>query len=294
MSSEELSNVSPVTIAEQGRSVEIAQTLQLVRKIFGSKLVELRFFDDLAVDQAVIDNNCASTLLTSNAGDPIGLLALKDLSANELGSEGEEILTLFGKSIVQQLATLERSNQLNKKQQQYHLELQQYKNELESAYEDLNQAHEELNEAFNTTMLLSRSLSRSRVKLNGFLQQAPIALGVLRHRQLKIEVANKLMLDLWGKDKTIIGMPLASGIPELVGQPYLEILDNVYTSGERYVGKAARVELYKDGRKTDSYFNFIYEPLKNERGITKAIMIVATDVSELVNRRQEPLIQTGK
>lgn len=285
MSSEELSNVSSTIIAEQGRLVVIEQTLQLIRKIFGSKLVELKFFDDLTASQAVIDSNCASTLLTDNSGDPIGLLVLKDLPVNELGNDGKEILALFGSSIVQQLTTLEKSDQLDKKQQRYDRELRQYKAELESAYEDLNLAHEELNEAFNTTMLLSRSLSRSRVKLNGFLEQAPIALGILRHRQLKIEVANNLMLDLWGKDKSIIGMPLATGIPELVGQPYLEILDNVYTSGERYVGKAAKVELHKDGRNTDCFFNFIYEPLKNERGITKAIMIVATDVTEIVNRR---------
>lgn len=291
MSSEELSNVSAVTLAKPGKPAVVEQTLLLIRKIFNSQLVELLFFEDSAFDRVFADHNLASAFLINEEGEAIGLIILRDIPATELGEKEQEILHLLAKGLVEQLARVQESDLLYKKQQQNEKELQQYKAELESAYEDLNLAHEELNEAFNTTILLSRNLSRSRTKINSFIEQAPIALGILRHRSLKIQVANKLMLDLWGKDKTIIGKPLAIGIPELEGQPFLEILDKVYCTGERYVGRAVKAVLYKAGQKTDVYFNFIYEPLKNESGVTNAIMIIATDVSEVTNRRSESLIE---
>jgi len=160
-----------------------------------------------------------------------------------------------------------------------------YKCELDLAYSDLNTAHEELSDAYNLGVLLNRNLSRMREDINFFLEQAPIAVGVLRHRRLKIEVANSLILKLWGKNKSIVGKTLAEALPELAGQPYLDILDEVYTSGNRYVGRESPVALQINGVEEVVYFNFIYEPIKNKSKVTNSIMIIATDVTSMVTEK---------
>jgi len=156
-----------------------------------------------------------------------------------------------------------------------------FKTELDLAYEDLNMAHEELNDAYNLGIILNRNLSKMRQEMKTFLEQAPVAFGILRHRRLKIEVANSLILKLWGKNQSVIGMPLSVALPELAGQGYLDILDEVYTSGNRFVGSNSPVKLEIKGVSEIVFFNFIYEPLKNESAVTNGIMIIATDATPL-------------
>lgn len=160
-----------------------------------------------------------------------------------------------------------------------------FKSELNLAHSDLNTAHEELSDAYNLGVLLNRNLSRMRDDINLFLEQAPIAFGVLKYRHLKIEVANSLILQLWGKNKSVIGKPLAEALPELAGQPYLDILDEVYTTGKRYVGRESPVSLFINGAEEVVYFNFIYEPIKNKSEVTNSIMIIATDVTSIVREK---------
>ena len=39
--------------------------------------------------------------------------------------------------------------------------------------------------------------------------------------------------ELWGKDSSVIGKPLIEAIPELEGQPFLELLQEVWRSVKR-------------------------------------------------------------
>lgn len=63
------------------------------------------------------------------------------------------------------------------------------------------------------------------------IAKAPMAIGVLNGRELVIELANPIILEVWGKTDVVIGQTLEQALPELQGQAFLEILDNVYTSG---------------------------------------------------------------
>ena len=98
-------------------------------------------------------------------------------------------------------------------------------------------------------------------------------------------MANTLILKLWGKTKSVVGKPLSLALPELAGQPYLDILDEVYITGKRYIGKELPVLLNIDGVDEVVYFNFIYEPLKNKSDVTNAIMIIANDVTSMVREK---------
>ncbi|WP_146202910.1 PAS domain-containing protein [Pedobacter paludis] len=266
---------------EKKKLETIENTILLVEKIFSGIRAEIILSAD-GVDSDW-DKNANIFLLNTESEQKIGMLILEN--STSFGDYENEIVKIISKNLVRELGTLDELREVGIEEFNQGKELERCNLELSLAYEDLSLAHEELSEAYNMTVLLNKNLSRASLKVKSFLEQAPIAFGILRHRHLKVELANSLILQLWGKDKSVIGKPLSEALPELSGQPYLQILDDVYTSGVRYVGREAKVTLTNQLKTSDFYFNFIYEPLKNERGITNAIMIIATDVTELVNNR---------
>lgn len=135
--------------------------------------------------------------------------------------------------------------------------------------------------------MLQKTISRLKTQMKGFFDEAPIAFGILRNRNLRIEVANRLILQVWGRTDAVIGQDLGVAIPELEGQPYLKILDNIFLTGERFIGKELKVSLERDGITGAAHFNFIYEPIKSKNGKVQGIMILANEVTELVNSRDE-------
>jgi len=113
--------------------------------------------------------------------------------------------------------------------------------------------------------------------------EMPIALYV--GENMIVQVANKAILQAWGKSDAVKGMPLAEALPELQGQPFLQLLKEVFTTGIAYEAKEDKVELINNGVLTTFYFDFIYKPLKDDYGKVWAILNNATDVTELVNAK---------
>lgn len=118
------------------------------------------------------------------------------------------------------------------------------------------------------------------------LANAPFAIGVLSGRELIIELANVKILEVWGKTEDVIGKPLGVGLPELKSQPFLNILDDVFTSGKPFYGKELSVFLLRDNGMEEVFFNFVYQPLQDISGKTANIMIVATEVTEEIKARK--------
>jgi PAS domain S-box-containing protein len=130
-----------------------------------------------------------------------------------------------------------------------------------------------------------RALEESEARFRSLIEEATVATCLYVGRELRIEVANDLMLSFWGKGQEVVGMKLKDAVPELEGQPFLEILDNVFTSGVAYIAKDTPAMLHKDGIPGTYYFDFTYKPLFNAQGSVYAIMNMATDVTEQVIAR---------
>lgn len=134
-----------------------------------------------------------------------------------------------------------------------------------------------------TEQVLARHrMEASEARFRSLIEEAPVATCLFVGRTLQIEVANELMLGYWGKDKTVLGKPLEEGVPELVGQPFLAILDRVFTSGETYKAQNMQAELQIDGKLGTYYFDFTYKPLFDAAGKVYAIMDMAVEVTEQV------------
>jgi PAS domain S-box-containing protein len=128
--------------------------------------------------------------------------------------------------------------------------------------------------------------SLSEAKFRSLIEEAPVATCLLVGQNMVVEVANEVMLSYWGKDASIIGLPLKEGVPELKGQPFLNILDEVFASGKTYEARNSRAELAVNGVLGTYYFDFTYKPLRNAAGEVYAIMDTAIDVTQQVIARK--------
>ena len=133
----------------------------------------------------------------------------------------------------------------------------------------------------------TKELTESESRLRSLITHAPVAIGVLKGRELLIETANAKLLQIWGRPASVIGQPLATALPELEGQPFLQILDEVFTTGTPYYSYEVPGMLENDGVLKQYYLDLLYQPILNNTGLTESIFVVATDLTLQVNARKE-------
>ncbi len=131
-----------------------------------------------------------------------------------------------------------------------------------------------------------KKAEESEARFRSLVEEALVATCLFVGRELRVEVANDAMLALWGKGPGILGMPLARALPELEGQPFLRILDDVFTTGEAFHATAAPATLVRAGVPRTYYFDFTYKPLRNAAGDVYAILEMAVEVTAQVTARR--------
>ncbi|WP_183576242.1 ATP-binding protein [Mucilaginibacter sp. X5P1] len=166
-------------------------------------------------------------------------------------------------------------------------EFQAINEELVAANEELAATNEELTETQWHLQQLVVEIEKSESRFRSLVQQAPVAICLLRGRELVFEAANDKMQFMLGKDASIIGKPFEEAVPELKGQSFFKLLDDVFTTGENYYGNETPAVINHKGQLINGYFNFIYQPIKNDDGITTAVMVVSIEVTEQVNARKK-------
>ncbi|AWH86451.1 hypothetical protein HYN59_15640 [Flavobacterium album] len=132
-----------------------------------------------------------------------------------------------------------------------------------------------------------KALTQSEERFRAMIEQAPVATCLFTGPDMRIEVANQIMIDYWGKDRSVMGKPLAEALPELKGQPFLDILDRIYATGITHSEIEAFAQLEVNGVLTDYYFDYTYKPLFDANGKVYGIMDMAVDVTDRVITQQK-------
>lgn len=116
----------------------------------------------------------------------------------------------------------------------------------------------------------------------------PAGVAVLRGPTHVYDRINDSYWQVVGK-RDILGRPVAEALPEVVGQGYIELLDEVYATGVPYVGRGTPIMIDRvgDGVPRLAHLNFAYMPIRNAEGNIHGILIHADDVSELMEGRAE-------
>ena len=144
-----------------------------------------------------------------------------------------------------------------------------------------------INMGFDVTeqVIARKKTEESETKFRSILEDAPVATCLFTGKEMIIEIANELMIGYWGKDKNVIGKALKDAVPELIEQPFLKILDEVFTTGKTYEAKNEFAQLVVNGVLGNYYFDFTYKPIRNASGDVYGIMDMAVDVTEQVIAR---------
>jgi PAS domain S-box-containing protein len=214
-----------------------------------------------------------------------------------LSSEGEVLYLLHRVEDVTDLVRLslrgeaerERTAALQSRNLAMEVEILRRSQELRVANQKLRDAVRARDESLALASQARVEAERQREWLHSLFMQAPTAIAIMRGPRYVIELANPLVCRIWGRrPEQVLDKPLFDALPEAAGQGVEELLDGVLTTGVPYVGTELPVRLARleGGAIEEVYFNFVYEPLRDARGQVWGVIVVASDVTELVRARQ--------
>ena len=131
-----------------------------------------------------------------------------------------------------------------------------------------------------------RQISETNLRL--IIHQAPVAIAILRSPDYIVEIANSKTLELWGRtEEEVMNKPILEAMFELQSQGIKALLDDVYTTGNRFSSTELPVQIFRNGKLDLRYINFSYEPFYDADGKIDGIMPVGFDVTEHVLSRQK-------
>ncbi len=151
-------------------------------------------------------------------------------------------------------------------------------------------AMEDVTDRVRSEKILIENESRSKKErklLHDFFTQAPAVLAILKGPDHVFEFANPAYRELIG-GRNPTGKTLLEAIPEIKDQGFIELLDNVYKTGETFNGKEMPVMVDKGNGKLEQIIvDFTYKAFKIDEGETRGILVFAYDVTELILSRKQ-------
>ena len=119
-------------------------------------------------------------------------------------------------------------------------------------------------------------------------EQAPAAIVIFKGPEFVFELANARALEIMGRTREeVIGRKLQEALPELSSQGYFDLIRMVYNSGEKYISEESPVTFIVNGNRKDTYVKYVFQPLKDDEGIIKGVMVLGDDVGQQVFARKQ-------
>lgn len=129
-------------------------------------------------------------------------------------------------------------------------------------------------------VLLERQRLDEMQRFQDLFEQSPSFVAALEGPEHRFYLANPAYRRLIG-DRDVVGLTVREALPELAGQGFYELLDEVYRTGEPYSGFSVPVTLQHPGEAEPQqrYLDFVYQPIRNVAGQVQAIFVQGTDVT---------------
>lgn len=129
---------------------------------------------------------------------------------------------------------------------------------------------------------------RAEAQLREVFAQAPSFLAVVRGRQHIFEYVNAAYYQLVGH-RDLVGRPVFEALPEVRGQGFEELLDNVLNTGVPFVGREVPVSIQRtpDSQPEERFVDLVYYPIRDEHGNRSGVVAHGSDVTEHVLARRE-------
>lgn len=129
-------------------------------------------------------------------------------------------------------------------------------------------------------VLAKRQLEDETERLHRMFDQAPGFMALLSGPAHVFRATNAAYSQLVGH-RNVIEKPVREALPEVLGQGFCELLDQVYHTGEAYVGRGISVELQpRPGEPLERrYLDFVYQPVTGADGEISGIFVEGSDVT---------------
>jgi PAS domain S-box-containing protein len=138
---------------------------------------------------------------------------------------------------------------------------------------------------------MTRILNDERSHLRTLFDQAPGFIAVFRGKAHVFELANEAYYQLVGH-REIIGKPVWEAMPEIAGQGFAELLDEVFRTGQLFVGRRLKINIQREpgGPLSENYVDLLYQPIFDANGTVTGIFAQGHDVTE-THRAYEELAE---
>jgi signal transduction histidine kinase len=141
------------------------------------------------------------------------------------------------------------------------------------------------------------ALADERHKLATVFRESPAAMALWRGPDLIFEMVNPVYQAIFG-ERRLVGLPLVEALPELKGQEFPELLLEVFTTGEPFVGREvlARLAPREGAPLQDYYYDFTYVRIDDINGQPWGVYDHAMDVTDRVvtRRKNEELLEQNR
>ena len=139
----------------------------------------------------------------------------------------------------------------------------------------------------NGMAALNRQINESENRFRNLVEQAGNPICILKGEDMILEVANDAVFKIWNVGKEALGKPMLETIPEMKGQPFMFWLLDVLNTGIAHHGnEEVSYFIREDGEIETLYFNFIYQPYREEDGTITGVIVFAYDVTEHVRTQK--------
>jgi len=117
-------------------------------------------------------------------------------------------------------------------------------------------------------------------RLRQLFAQSLSFMTVLRGPEHRFELVNPSYSQLVAH-RDVVGKTVREAIPEVEGQGFLELLDQVYSSGEAFVGRSTpfAIQPAPGAPLEERFLDFVYQPIRNAEGGITGIFVEGIDVT---------------
>jgi signal transduction histidine kinase len=124
-----------------------------------------------------------------------------------------------------------------------------------------------------------------RTRLHSLFIQAPTIINIQRGPEHVFEFVHPLTTQALGRD--VQGLGVREALPELEGQGFFELFDEVYRTGvARQVAEMPMRVRLADGSYRDSNWDFVYQAWRDVNGELAGVLTFAVEVTHQVKSRQ--------
>ncbi|PZQ45671.1 MAG: hybrid sensor histidine kinase/response regulator [Rhodovulum sulfidophilum] len=130
-------------------------------------------------------------------------------------------------------------------------------------------------------VLTDQQLRDERARLSQIYEQSPSFMALLGGAQHSFEIVNPAYMSLVG-DRDLLGRTVAEALPEARGQGYVDLLDEVYRSGQAQRSHNAiyDVPAPSGGPAERRYVDVIFQPIRDRDGRVLGVFVNGVDVTE--------------